>query len=300
MIQQPNIPIKSRIAPTPSGFLHLGNAVNFLLIYLLVDLNKGNLLLRIDDIDMERVREDYVSDIFDQLKWLGISWNCGPQHIKEFPDYSQHKRLQQYSRALETLWQAGQLFVCNCSRKQLQHSDAHSCPHHITNYNKTDGLRLKSPYPIQSWYDYYLEEVINLHKSDQLFEPIIWRKHVALPSYQLACVVDDIEDDINLIIRGYDLLRATECQFFLAEKLEYSEYKYIKFLHHHLITDEYGNKLSKSAGSTSLKQYRLNNSISDFYRYFARWAKLPNAAEINDLSELKHVFQLHYSDFRFT
>lgn len=77
-------PIRSRIAPTPSGYLHIGNAYNFLFTYLLVRAKKGELLLRIDDLDFERKRPEYVEDIFQTLEWMGLDWDLGPEGAESF------------------------------------------------------------------------------------------------------------------------------------------------------------------------------------------------------------------------
>ena len=101
----------SRIAPTPSGFLHLGNAFNFLLTALLVDCEGGHLHLRIDDLDGPRVEPSSVEDIFVQLEWLGIDYDSGPSGSNRlFKQYSQQLRREKYSVALEILRDSGILY----------------------------------------------------------------------------------------------------------------------------------------------------------------------------------------------
>jgi len=111
--------IVSRLAPTPSGYLHLGNAFSFILTWLLVRRLGGKLHLRIDDLDAPRLNQDCLEDIFLQLEWLGLDYDTGPQgpgdHIRHF---SQSLRLEEYMSALEEIRESGMLYACSCSRKQ--------------------------------------------------------------------------------------------------------------------------------------------------------------------------------------
>ena len=97
--------MKTRIAPTPSGFLHVGNAVSFLITYCLAKSENGKLLLRIDDLDRERYRKEYLEDIFYALDWLGIQYDEGPSSVADFDKYwSQHQRLSLYDDVLNLPW----------------------------------------------------------------------------------------------------------------------------------------------------------------------------------------------------
>ena len=111
--------IVSRLAPTPSGYLHLGNAFSFILTWLLVRRLGGKLHLRIDDLDAPRLNQDCLEDIFIQLEWLGLDYDNGPQgpddHLRRF---SQSLRLEEYMSALEEIRESGMLYACSCSRKQ--------------------------------------------------------------------------------------------------------------------------------------------------------------------------------------
>ena len=106
-------PFKSRIAPTPSGYLHLGNAFNFILTTLLLDLEKGHLHLRIDDFDNSRLNKKSVEDIFIQLEWLGIEYDSGPSGPDElFSKYSQKLKSDYYLSAIELLRKKKHIFAC--------------------------------------------------------------------------------------------------------------------------------------------------------------------------------------------
>ncbi len=114
--------LRTRLAPTPSGFLHVGNALNFLLTEALAKRAGGTILLRIDDLDAERVRPEYVQDIFDSLHWLDISWQEGPRNPAELADrWSQHLRLARYHTLLGQLRELGALYACDCTRQTVEH-----------------------------------------------------------------------------------------------------------------------------------------------------------------------------------
>jgi glutamyl-tRNA synthetase len=112
--------LRTRIAPTPSGFLHAGNAVNFLITHELARAARGTLLLRIDDLDAERARPEYLDDIFRSLEWLGIDWDEGPTGPEDFlRNWSQRSRIERYSELLLGLRKGGHLYACECSRKAV-------------------------------------------------------------------------------------------------------------------------------------------------------------------------------------
>ncbi|WP_431214676.1 glutamate--tRNA ligase family protein [Puia sp. P3] len=111
---------KTRIAPTPSGFLHLGNVVSFVRTVGLAKSFGARILLRIDDMDRERVVPEYVQDIFDVLNFLELPWEEGPRNVKEFErEWSQVHRMGMYREALEDLREKGDVFACSCSRAKV-------------------------------------------------------------------------------------------------------------------------------------------------------------------------------------
>ncbi|RFP65784.1 hypothetical protein D0N36_07595 [Hymenobacter lapidiphilus] len=121
MLQFPSAPVVSRLAPTPSGFLHLGNAVNFTLTWLLTRRAGGTLHLRIDDLDRARFRPAYLDNIFRTLAWLGLDYDHGPSGPDEFErHYSQQHRLAEYEAALQAARAAhpALFYACRCSRTE--------------------------------------------------------------------------------------------------------------------------------------------------------------------------------------
>src|SRR5690606_41399145 len=111
----------TRIAPTPSGLLHLGNAWSFTLTWLAARAAGGHVWLRIDDLDAARAQDEYLEDIFASLRWLGLDWDSGPRDVADFKArYSQTLRLDRYRAAVETLKAGGHLYACTCTRSQLR------------------------------------------------------------------------------------------------------------------------------------------------------------------------------------
>jgi len=255
--------MKTRIAPTPSGFLHTGNAVSFLLTYCLAKSGNGKLLLRIDDLDRERYRKEYVEDIFYALDWLGIYCDEGPSSVADFENYwSQHKRLSLYEDALKSSLDKERVYACDCTRKNLVASGSYPVYHGKCRNLKNSFLensawrwKIKTDTCIH-WADMFRSHIqINLF--EQMGDFVVRQKN-GLPSYQLGSYVDDLHFNITHIIRGADLLTSTAAQLYMATCWQSTAFQHIHFGHHPLITNKNGQKLSKSAGSQSLKSLREN------------------------------------------
>lgn len=245
---------KTRIAPTPSGFLHEGNAFAFLLTAELAKRHGASVLLRIDDLDNDRKRPEYVDDIFLTLEWLGIDWQEGPRNAAELESaWSQHHRLHLYEEALTTLRDKGLVYACGCSRKQLAAfdspaDDAHTCRSGNQPLDTPDtAWRLRIPREAEVGFKNLNGEMTTLRPADLLPDPVVNRRD-GFPAYQVASVVDDHHFGIDLIVRGEDLLPSTAVQLFIAQQLGFDDFLNATFHHHPLILDEKGEKWSKSAG----------------------------------------------------
>jgi len=255
--------MKTRIAPTPSGFLHTGNAVSFLLTYCLAKSGNGKLLLRIDDLDRERYRKEYVEDIFYALDWLGIHCDEGPSSVADFDKYwSQHQRLSLYDDALKSSLEQEWVYACDCTRKDLMTSGNYPVYNgKCRDLKKSFLINMAWRWRIEKgtiihWIDLFKTDApVNL--SEQMGDFVVRQKN-GLPSYQLGSYVDDLHFNITHIIRGADLLTSTAAQLYMATCWQSTAFQHIHFGHHPLITDENGHKLSKSAGSESLKSLREN------------------------------------------
>jgi glutamyl-tRNA synthetase len=270
---------KTRIAPTPSGFLHVGNILSFSLTAALARKHDAKILLRVDDLDRARVMPEYLTDIFDTLQFLEIPWDEGPANATDFEaNFSQVHRMQLYKDALEQLVSGGFVFACTCSRKQL--NEAVSC----TCFNKQIPLST----PDASWRLHtndtvlkvknYNSETVQTQLPAQI-ENFVVRKKDGFPAYQLTSLIDDLFYGVDLIVRGDDLWVSTLAQIQLAVLLDKPAFNDIVFYHHSLLLDEPGKKLSKSAGSTSVRYLRQEGkSAAEVFGLISDLLGLPERA----------------------
>lgn len=298
LLMPQSTPLHGRIAPTPSGFLHRGNAFSFVLTWLLVRLSNGTLTLRIDDIDKTRKRPEYVEDIFQTLDWLGLDWDKGAQNPLNFEQYhSQHLKLDVYQKYLIQLIEREAVFACTCSRSQIRKRskklyDGFCMDNTLYNQNsmvqKNTALRINTnleQQPIQVQIITGQQISVDLNAEIPFF---VIQKKDKLPTYQLVSLIDDIEMNINCIVRGQDLLASTAAQLFLADLLGQERFTtHTKFLHHSLVLDKQHKKLSKSAGSVSMKYFREQGGTrADFLAGFCAWIGLQPHQHFETLPQL--------------
>lgn len=281
-----------RLAPTPSGFLHLGNAFNFLLNWGYARRLGAKVLLRIDDLDAARSRVEYLEDIFETLHWLGLDWDEGPKEVRDFQqNWSQTLRLPNYQQQLERLVAKGLIFACDCSRKTLRDAGLtevypNICiEKHLPLMNDLPW-RLRVPKgKIISVQDTKLGQ-IDLDLYENLGSFVIKTRN-GIPAYQLASLCDDVLFGVTHVIRGQDLLNSTTAQLYLAEILGFKAVQNIQWSHHRLITDVDGNKLSKSAGSLSLQYLRKHDfKPTDLLHDFMNWLNIPTSEKITTTAAL--------------
>jgi glutamyl/glutaminyl-tRNA synthetase len=271
---------RTRIAPTPSGFLHLGNVFSFAITIALARKTGAAVLLRIDDLDNERYREEYVQDIFHVLEYLELPYDEGPRSLEEFrQQYSQTHRLPLYNEALYYLQKTGKVFACTCSRSQLQKGV----------YPGTCIARQHSlDQPEVSWRLYTEEE--NTSTLPGQMQYFIVKKKDGMPAYQLASVIDDLHYNVDLVVRGLDLLPSTLAQLYLAQYLPTNNYHQTTFHHHPLLTDPHGNKLSKTAGSVSMQHLiKQGKKKEEIYKLLATLAGLSDK-EVYDWNTLATAY----------
>ncbi|MBE7178204.1 MAG: glutamate--tRNA ligase [Mucilaginibacter polytrichastri] len=268
-------PLHSRIAPTPSGFLHRGNAFNFVLTWLLVRRSGGTLRLRIDDYDLPRVRKEYVDDVFRLLDWLQIDWDEGPKSPDDhFRNFSSAHRMELYRDLLEKLRRSGKTYYCTCSRKTQVKQACHCREQH----HSAGAIKLQAARTIR------FHDIFQGEKGIHVEDFTVWRRD-GLPAYQLASVADDAFFGTDFIVRGNDLPESTAAQILLAETAGMSVFSNIRFGHHPLMLDDRGGKLSKSAGSAAMKNlYQSYRQRSFFFRKFSIW--LGYSVEFTSAEEL--------------
>ncbi|WP_187263971.1 glutamate--tRNA ligase family protein [Pontibacter beigongshangensis] len=263
MKPQPAANIKTRIAPTPSGYLHLGNALSFAITWALARKQNGTVVLRIDDLDNTRFRPGYLHNIFDTLQFMGIDYDEGPASPDDFlRNYSQHHRLPLYHDFLDQLLAKDLLYACPCSRSQIAALSPEGL-YPMTCRNLQVPLsepgaawRIHVPdHTIISFYDLLLRENYEVPLWEQMPDFVVRRKD-GIPAYQVASVCDDLQMGINLVVRGQDLLTSTAAQVFLAQCTGHTAFTNMRFLHHPLLLGSDGAKLSKSQDAQSLHGMR--------------------------------------------
>jgi len=280
--------VRTRIAPTPSGYLHLGNVLSFAITAVLARQSAARTMLRIDDLDRERVRKAYVADIFDTLAYLDIPWDEGPSDYHTYETiYSQVHRCGLYRKALEQLREQGVVFACDCSRAMLRR---HHADGSYTGRCRHRGLSLDDEGCC------WRVDTDNAVLPEQMRYFIV-RKKDGMPAYQLTSLVDDVHFDVDLIVRGQDLWDSTKAQLFLAGVLGYERFREASVVHHTLLKDGTAEKLSKSAGATSVHNLRKRGYTSeDIYRTIGEMAGLhQQISSMRDLSPLVPVFILPVS-----
>lgn len=256
--------MRTRIAPTPSGFLHAGNAFNFLVTDRLAKALGAKVLLRIDDLDAERVRPEYVEDIFHSLDWLGIKPDEGPSGPEDFArNWSQQHRIERYKEFAEGLRKQGALYACSCSRTELEEMTRTGAVHHCR-VRDPEALEPGTPWRLRIPEHCPVEVPgfdggsTTVDLAPMMQDPVILQRESGRPSYQVASLCDDVDRGITFIVRGEDLLPSTACQLLLARLLGEVAFARVLFHHHPLALGADGQKLSKSAGATSLMALREN------------------------------------------
>ena len=262
-----NPPYRGRIAPSPTGYLHLGHARTFWMAQERARAAGGVLVLRNEDLDRARCKPEFASAILEDLRWFGFDWQEGPDVGGPFAPYNQSERYAHYRVALEKLELGGFIYPCTCSRKDLQ-AAAHA-PHAEDNsepiYPGTCRALRRSDLASRKFCwrfrvpDRETVSFVDGHLGAQQFTPgkdfgdfVVWRTD-DVPAYQLACVVDDAAMRITEVVRGADLLASTARQLLLYRALGLP---IPGFYHCPLITDESGVRLAKRHDALSLRQLR--------------------------------------------
>lgn len=217
----------------------------------------AKILLRIDDLDRARVNPEYLTDIFDTLRFLEIPWDEGPQNINDFEaNFSQVHRMNLYNEALEQLAVGGFVFACTCSRRQMNEVRACTCIDKQIPLNTPEASwRLRTDSNAVLKLNSYDGTIIQTQLPAEM-ENFVVRKKDGFPAYQLTSVVDDLFYGVDLIVRGEDLWASTLAQIQLVAVLNKPVFNDIVFYHHPLLLEGPGKKLSKSAGSTSVRYLR--------------------------------------------
>jgi glutamyl/glutaminyl-tRNA synthetase len=263
-----NSSYRGRIAPSPTGYLHLGHASTFWTAFERSQSAGGTLVFRNEDLDPQRARPEFAAAMFEDLRWFGIDWQEGPDIGGPFGPYEQSRRREFYLAAWRELVKSGYVYLCTCSRKDLAQSA--QAPHDGDDepvYPGTCRSRVlervpESPAGLNwrfrvpdgeriSFNDLRIGET-SYEAGRDFGDFVVWRRD-DVPAYQLAVVVDDDAMRITEVVRGEDLLRSTARQILLQRGLGYQQPAYY---HCPLIKDEAGQRLAKRNDALSLRELR--------------------------------------------
>ncbi|SHN01557.1 glutamyl-tRNA synthetase [Cyclobacterium lianum] len=285
---------KTRLAPTPSGYLHIGNVISFLITCSLARHHGAKVLLRIDDLDSDRVRPEYLQDIFDTLEFLEIPYDEGPRSQAELKHhFSQGLRMDLYKNVLEILREKNLVFACECSRKKIrQHHPKGwyngACINRGLSLNGANTCwRLYTGHSLPRQIKQYPDSIKSCHLPEAMNHFIV-RKKDGDPAYQLSSLADDIHFGVDLIVRGEDLWESTCAQIYLSACLETNPLSKVTFFHHPLVTAG-KQKLSKSSGALAIKTMRQNGwSKADIYRLAGKELRLKTP--VHSLADFEAAF----------
>jgi glutamyl/glutaminyl-tRNA synthetase len=283
---------RGRLAPSPTGLLHVGHARTFWTAHSRARDAGGTLVMRMDDLDPERSRGEYAEAAIEDLRWLGIRWQEGPGAVGQdksgsggpYGPYVQSKRQAIYRDSFQRLQRLGYLYPCRCSRKEL--ASAASAPHEgqvagplglddeaiypgTCRHASAETAQLPGPTashfaPEAANWRFRLNDGVAVEFYDQHLGPqrfvagadfgdfLVWRRD-NVPSYQLACAVDDAAMAITEVVRGADLLKSTARQILLLRALGFAA---PSWYHCTLIADHNGQRLSKRYDALSLRALR--------------------------------------------
>ena len=265
----PGLPYRGRLAPSPTGLLHIGHACTFWTAYQRALKHNGTLVFRNEDLDPQRSKAEFTRAMMEDLRWLGIRWQEGPDIGGPFASYEQSRRRDLYVATWRKLRDGGFLYPCTCSRKDLATSVAAPnegddeplypgrCRDRVgeaSRYEVPAGVNWRFRVP-----DGEAVAFDDLRQGRQRFvagqdfgDFVVWRRD-DVPAYQLAVVADDTAMHITEVVRGADLLKSTARQLLLIRALGLSIPAYY---HCDLIRDEGGTRLAKRHDALSLRALR--------------------------------------------
>ncbi len=305
-------PVRTRFAPSPTGYLHIGGARTTLYNWLFARRHGGKFILRIEDTDEVRSTEESVSAILESIRWLGLDWDEGPAGLEreEGPHkpYFQMRRLEVYRKHLRELEENGLAYPCYCSKEDLEAmrrlAQLEKRPprydgrcRNLSERQKGDfeaqGRRPVLRFRMPQEGETVVEDLIRgrVRFENGLQQDFIIQKATGGPTYNFACVIDDHLMDITHVIRGDEHLSNTPSQVQLYEALGWRP---PQFAHLSMILGPDGSKLSKRHGATSVLEYRQQGYLPEALRNYLAllgWST-PDSQQIFGPEELVSRFDL--------
>jgi glutamyl/glutaminyl-tRNA synthetase len=283
---------RGRLAPSPTGLLHLGHARTFWIATQRARQREGTLILRNEDLDPQRCRPDFVSAMYEDLRWLGIEWTEGPDSGGPFAPYAQSQRRHYYLEAWKKLRDDGWIYPCTCSRRDIAvaataPNDLDDEPIYPGNCRaRTDSANFEIPIGV-NWRFRVPEgaaiEFVDRNLGARSFvagqdfgDFVIWRRD-DVPAYQLAVTVDDALMQITEVVRGEDLLKSTARQILLFRALGFPTPDYY---HCGLVRDATGLRMAKRHDSASIRYLRESGYAAEQVLKQAESLASPDSVEI--------------------
>jgi glutamyl-tRNA synthetase len=258
---------RGRIAPTPTGLLHRGHAATFWTAFQRARDARGTVVLRVEDLDPHRCKKEFADAAIEDLRWLGIDWDEGPDVGGPHAPYVQSERREYFLSAWKRLRDAGLIYPCSKSRRDV--AEAALAPHDDEpvfpiewRVSSEDGLKWNEPKGINWRFRVPDGETISFHDLNlgivekvagrDFGDFLVWNRD-DVPAYELAVVVDDIAMEITEVVRGADLLTSTARQILLYRAFGVTA---PGFFHCPLIIDEHGRRLAKRNDALSIRALR--------------------------------------------
>ena len=286
--------VKTRFAPSPTGFLHVGGARTALYSWLFARHNQGEFVLRIEDTDLERSTQEAIDAIIEGMNWLGLNWEEGP--------YYQTKRFDRYNAVIDEMLADGRAYKCYCSRERLDAlregqmaagekprydgrcRDSHE--HHAD--DEPCVIRFRNPQEGVVAFDDHVRGRIEFANSE--LDDLIIRRTDGAPTYNFCVVIDDWDMEITHVVRGEDHVNNTPRQINIYKALGAPV---PEFAHVSMILGVDGTKLSKRHGAVSVMQYRDDGYLPEaLLNYLVRLGWSHGDQEIFTMAEMISLFSL--------
>ncbi|HOM33087.1 MAG TPA: glutamate--tRNA ligase [Candidatus Paceibacterota bacterium] len=297
-----------RIAPSPTGYFHIGTARTALFNYLVARKYNGKFILRIEDTDKERSKKEYEEDILENLKWLKLFWDEGIEVDGPYGPYRQSERLDIYEKYLKELINKGLAYYCFCTVEELEYKrqemmsrgEAPRYDGHCRNLSQEEieeKLKNKTPYVIRLKMpekEIIISDLIRgkVKFNTKLIGDFIIAKGLRNPLYNFSVVVDDYEMHINYVIRGEEHLPNTPRQIAIYEAFGWEP---PIFAHLPLILNPDRSKMSKRFGDVAMKDFRkkgyLPEAIINFLVFLGWHLPEKNGETINEILTLDEIIE---------
>ena len=291
----PNVKVRTRFAPSPTGYLHVGGARTALYSWLYAKHNNGEFVLRIEDTDLERSTPEATAAIIEGMEWLNLPWEHGP--------YYQTKRFDRYNQVIDEMIEQGLAYRCYCTKdrlEELRHTqeqnkekpryDRHCLHDHSHSPDEPHVVRFKNPTEGSVVFDDAVRGRIEISNSE--LDDLIIRRTDGSPTYNFCVVVDDWDMGITHVVRGEDHINNTPRQINILKAIGAPIPTYA---HVSMINGDDGQKLSKRHGAVSVMQYRDDGYLPEaLINYLVRLGWGHGDQEIFSREEMINYFELDH------